>query len=267
VSIEFSLIQGGPLYRLAHRLGLYRMPGTLLMLGGILALGIWLPLLALSAFEGHALGAAVTVPFLSSIALHVRFLVAIPLLFVAEGWVDPQLRSFVRQVVDSRLVPAAELPSLEAAIRTASRLRDSFPAEAILLALAVVSVVSGLRVDLANDVTSWRMAGPGAKGGLTLAGSWYAAVALPVFQFVLWRWCWRLVIWWVFLWRLSRLDLQLTSAHPDLAGGLGYLGITQGYFGMLSFAASSVLAGIFAESMMFAGGAWLRSGSPSSESW
>lgn len=58
----------------------------------------------------------------------------------------------------------------------------------------------------------------------------------------------------MFLWRLSRLDLQLIPTHPDLAGGLGPAGGAQSYrgFGILSFAASAILAGNFAEQMLFA---------------
>jgi hypothetical protein len=33
----------------------------------------------------------------------------------------------------------------------------------------------------------------------------------------------QLFIWFLFLWRVSRLDLRLTPSHPDRAGGLGFL--------------------------------------------
>jgi hypothetical protein len=38
------------------------------------------------------------------------------------------------------------------------------------------------------------------------------------------RWYYRLVIWYCFLWRTSRLALRLNALHPDQAGGLGFLG-------------------------------------------
>jgi hypothetical protein len=55
-------------------------------------------------------------------------------------------------------------------------------------------------------------------------GYWLAAVSLPIFQFILLRWYVRFFIWFQFLWRISKLDLRLLPAHPDRAGGLGFLG-------------------------------------------
>jgi hypothetical protein len=45
----------------------------------------WLPLLVLSAFDGHLLGGCLPVPFLADVDVHIRFLTAMPLLVGAEG--------------------------------------------------------------------------------------------------------------------------------------------------------------------------------------
>jgi hypothetical protein len=82
-------------------------------------------------------------------------------------------------------------------------------------------------------------------------------VALPLYQFVIGRWGWRLLVWWIFLWRFARLRLQLVPTHPDLAGGLGYLPVAQSHFDILCFAFSAVAAGGYAERMMY-GGATLK---------
>jgi hypothetical protein len=78
-------------------------------------------------------------------------------------------------------------------------------------------------------------------------------VALPLYQFVIGRWGWRLLVWWIFLWRFARLRLQLVPTHPDLAGGLGYLPVAQSHFDLLCFAFSAVAAGAYAEQMMYGG--------------
>jgi hypothetical protein len=250
---EFSLVEGGPLYRAAVALGLVRAPVGLLGPGAALALVTWIPLLVLSAAQGVAVDGNVTVPFLKSVSAHLRFLVAIPLLFAAEAWVDPRLRNVVRQLVESGVVAVTDLPTFESAIRTATRLRDSVLVEIAILGLVVAFGVAGVRVDLAGEISTWRAVGLGAGAPLTLAGWWYTVIALPVFQFLLGRWCWRLVVWWGLLWRLSRLELQLIPTHPDLAGGLGHLGVAQSHFGALSFAASAVWAAVFAEEVRFGG--------------
>jgi hypothetical protein len=63
-----------------------------------------------------------------------------------------------------------------------------------------------------------------AGQGLTPAGYWYAFVALPIFQFLMFRWLYRMGVLSRFLWSISKLDLLLTPTHPDGAGGTAFLG-------------------------------------------
>src|SRR5262249_21977608 len=84
----------------------------------------WVPLLCLAAVERLGPGQGVGVSFLGSISTHVRFLVTLPLVFATEVWVSPRLRHFVRDAIDTRIVPDAEVPALERTISLAHRLRD-----------------------------------------------------------------------------------------------------------------------------------------------
>jgi hypothetical protein len=56
-----------------------------------------------------------------------------------------------------------------------------------------------------------------------LSANIYFHVGLNVFRFLLFRWGWKLTLWCWFLWRVSRIDLQLIPGHSDRAGGLGPL--------------------------------------------
>mgnify|MGYP003694592673 CR=1 FL=1 len=58
---------------------------------------------------------------------------------------------------------------------------------------------------------------------LSAAGWWFVYVSLPLFQFILFRWYFRLFVWMRFLWQVTRCDLSLVPTHPDRAGGLGFL--------------------------------------------
>jgi len=60
---------------------------------------------------------------------------------------------------------------------------------------------------------------------------------------VFYRFLYRIGIWWVFLWKTSRLDLRLDATHPDGAGGLGFLGLTLRTFKEAAFAISTSFAG------------------------
>jgi hypothetical protein len=251
---EFSLVRGGPLYDLTQRLRTFGGPLGQVRLGVGIALVAWVPLLALAVLEGSRPGEGATISFLASLNTHVRFLIAIPLAFVAELWIDPRLHQFVQGLVTTRLVPRSDLPSLERAVRLAHRLRDSVMVEVTLAVLALASVHLGVRpFDLPTDISSWRATGTGEALRPTLAGWWYAAVALPIYQFLLARWIWRIVVWAVFLRRLARLRLQLIPTHPDLVGGLGYLPVAQSHFEVLCLAFAAVAAATQAERMWFAG--------------
>ena len=86
-----------------------------------------------------------------------------------------------------------------------------------------------------------------------MAGWWYFFVSLPVFQFILLRWYFRLFIWARFLWQVSRLPLAYSPLHPDGMGGIGFLsGITRA-FAPLLFAQGALLAGTLANTILFEG--------------
>jgi hypothetical protein len=90
---RFSFVQGGRTHRMALGLGRpNHWPEV--RLGIVLALVTWLSLLILAAIEGVLFEVAVKVSLVASVASHVRFLVAIPPLFLAEVWIDPRLASF-----------------------------------------------------------------------------------------------------------------------------------------------------------------------------
>ena len=63
----------------------------------VISLVTWLPLLVLSALEGHFLGGDVAVPFLRDWDAHARFLLALPLLIGAELVVHERMRHVVNQ--------------------------------------------------------------------------------------------------------------------------------------------------------------------------
>ena len=100
----------------------------------VISLFAWLPLLVLSALEGHLLGGKAAVPFLLDVEVHVRFLVVVPLFIVAELVVHQRMRFVVRQFLDRNLIPESALPRFDAVIASAFRLRNSVLAEVLLIA-------------------------------------------------------------------------------------------------------------------------------------
>ena len=114
---DFSLVLGGPLFQLMRRAHITDDALKLLRRRTIvIALLAWLPLLALSLLQGQALAGSVAVPFLWDVDVHVRFLVALPLLIVAELVVHQRMRLVLRQFQERRLIPASASRSFDAAI-------------------------------------------------------------------------------------------------------------------------------------------------------
>jgi hypothetical protein len=105
---DFSLVLGGPLFQLLRRTHLAGDAMELLRQRILLiSLVAWLPLLVLSLAEGQALGGRVAVPFLLDVEVHIRFLIALSLLIVAELVVHQLMRFVVRQFLERNLISQA----------------------------------------------------------------------------------------------------------------------------------------------------------------
>jgi hypothetical protein len=78
-------------------------------------------------------------------------------------------------------------------------------------------------------------------------------VSVPLYQFLLVRWYFRLALWTRFLWQISRIDLKLMPSHPDRVGGLGFLGNIVYAFTPLLVAHGVLLAGFVADRIFFQG--------------
>jgi hypothetical protein len=252
---DFSLVLGGPLYQLLRRV---HLADDVLMLQRrrivLISLLAWLPLLVLAALEGRLLGGEVAVPFFFDVDVHVKFLVAMPLLIAAELVVHERMRALASTFRERNLVPEAATQRLDAAIASAYRLRNSVTAEVLLVAFVyVVGVTIVWRQYVALHAATW-YATPAAGGSsLTLAGMWYGYVSLPIFQFLLFRWYFRIFIWARLLWQVSRIELQLVPTHPDRVGGLGFLAATSHAFVPLLMAHGALLAGNLANKIFHAG--------------
>ena len=90
---------------------------------------------------------------------------------------------------------------------------------------------------------------------MSLAGLWRQFAALPLLQFLLLRWLWRLTIWTCFLFEMSRLNLSLVPTHADQAGGLGFLGTAHSFLGIFGLAMGSVASADAAFRIYFEGAA------------
>ena len=250
---DFSLVLGGPLFQIFRQAHLSGSALELLRRRVlIISLFAWLPLAVLSAIEGHLLGSQ-NLTFLRDVELHVRFLVALPVLILAELPVHRRLGSVVKCFLERGVVTQEDTPKFYAALGATMRARDSSWLEFALLVFTFTVGHWFWQHLIALGAATWYAAPDRTDIHLTLAGYWYSFVSIPIFQFILLRWYLRLVIWFLFLWRASRLNLHLLPTHPDRAGGIGFLGGISYAFGPILFAEGTMLAGLIASRIFYQG--------------
>jgi len=252
---DFSLVLGGPLFQLLRRVHLTDDALTLLRRRVIIiSLLCWLPLLVLSALEGQMIAGHAAVPFLRDVVVHVRFLVALPLLICAELMVHRRLRHSVKQFLERHLIPESAMARFNAAIASALRLRNSVLAEVVLITFVYgVGILIVWRQYMTIDTATWYATSSAEGSKLSLAGMWYGYVSLPFFQFLLLRWYFRLIVWARFLWQMSRIELSVVPTHPDRVGGLGFLSGTVYAFVPLAVAHGVMLVGDLANRIFYLG--------------
>jgi hypothetical protein len=247
----FLLMEGGPLFTLQKRVGLIKDGSPYLKRRALVAaLVTWLPLLILAGMQGLAFGHNVPVPFLRDFSTYSRFLLAVPLLLLAENVLGPRIAGAAAHFVTSGVIKEKDFQRFDALVDRGLRLRDSVVAEIVILALAYTLSWVSFR-SMPNHVSTWYRNIAETGGTLTWAGYWLVGFCMPLYQFLVLRWLWRLFLWFQFLSRVCKLDLQLFPTHPDEAAGLGFVGEAQRFFGMILFAFSLGSTGVLAREIVY----------------
>ena len=252
---DFSVIRGGPLYRLQVRFGVAGDERRSVAFRALILMSVcWLPLLILSLMQGLAYNRNLQIPFLRDFAVNARFLISLPILVLAEIGIERRVRAIVAHFVESGLVKAADLPSFEAVLKKVMRLRDRILPELIILTIVFLQSFLARHAEvLMTGVSNWHFVGTATGESLSLAGTWFATISSPIFRFLLWRWLWRIFLWSSFLSRVSRVNLQLVPTHPDQTAGLGFLSEGLRRLSSIVFACGVVIAGQVANAITYQG--------------
>jgi len=251
---DFLIARGGPFYELQQRLGLLRenafRAGPRAVLFVFLAWGV--PLL-LSLFEGHALGKFEEHPFLLALVSWSRYFIAVGLFILTERHIEEQLRTFLLQFARAPILAPGAFEPAARAVNHALRRRDSLPAEAVCILLAVLGTVVTYFNIAESDVSTWAVRVSGGEHTLTMAGWWAVLVSNVIFGFLVLRWLWRHVVWARLLRDLARLELRLVAGHPDGHGGLAFVGRYPNSYAAYVLAVSFVVGAAIAKQMLEAG--------------
>jgi hypothetical protein len=238
-----KLFDGGPPRRLEAALRLVKpdKPRTIAR-AVLISMLAWAPLILLAAIQSFAIGQDKVTDLLLDFGVHARYLVAVPLFIAAEAFTLSTLGRTARHFVEADLIRDSDRPRFESIAVSTRRLLNSTVVEILVVLLAYFAVIVLIRVISPETIPPWHML---TKEHLSFswAGWWHTVVSIPLSLILLFGWLWRLFLWGLLLWRVSRLDLHLVPAHPDLSGGLQFVGASLRAFPLLSFALGAVVAG------------------------
>jgi hypothetical protein len=233
-SDDDTFLKGGPLSDLQERIRRNRPRWSQLESAVALVLLTWAPPVVLSALKGPEHARA----FLENPSNQYRLLVAGPVAILVEPMVGRVLGRAVQHFRASGLVRDDDAGRFRSLLDDVRRLRESKIAEVMLLAATYL-----LNAWLAGGMSGYAPVQPMQRfASSTPAWLWYAWISRPILYFLMLRWLWRITIWSFFLWRCSRLSLELSAAHPDHSCGLGFLAQAHASFGLVAFAFGVVWA-------------------------
>lgn len=212
----------------------------------------WLPLFPLILFNQDLFN-NVQISFLLDIELHSRLLLVVPLLIVAEKFVQNKLSPVAEELIFTGLIPHEHLLDYQKILDSTNRLLNSYLVEALILISSFVILPLIWLTEIHSAGSSWYAVREGTRTIFSPAGYWYIFVSLPLLRFLLLRWYFRIFVWYRFLWKVSRLPLKINSLHPDQVGGLGIL--ENKLLGMLPiwFCHSIILSSLIANRIWYAG--------------
>jgi hypothetical protein len=238
-----ALFEDAPPTRVQRKLGLIKPDNLNANRRALLLAAIcWLPLVLLAIVHSAMTHTDAVTSVLWQVGLHARYLVAVPLLILAEAACVPQINAIVYHFVGSGIVGERDRPRLDQAVISTRDLLRSSKAELVVIAVAYLIAFATVLSHSLDQLPAWAMPG-GVVPRYSLAGWWHMLVSLPVLLILILGWGWRLILWTRLLWLISRLDLRLVASHPDHCGGLSFVGHSVRAFAIVVLAIAAIVAG------------------------
>ncbi len=238
-----QLFEIGPLLGLQRRLGFARGDRFDAARRAIFVAAIgWPPLVVFTVVQSTVFHTDGIASLVRETGVHARYLLAVPLLVVAEVEAARRLNATVHHFVEAGLVREMWLARFEAAVVSTRRLLASHAAEIVIVSLAYLLVAAVAIFTPLSQLPAWHKAA-GVTPVYSPAGWWHVLVSLPLLLILLLGWMWRLVLWARLLWHVAGLDLHLVASHPDHAAGLGFVGYSVRAFSVVALAIAIIIAG------------------------
>lgn len=211
----------------------------------------WLPLAILAALAWLGLGNPDAAGFFSDITAQARYLLAVPLLIVADYIVLPRLKALAGCFGGSTLLPPSRQDAFLELMASSRRLSAGPWPSTIVALLAYATVISLAAAVPPAQWAAWQ-SNP-VTHARSLPGWWHLLVSMPMLLGLTLSWVWRWMLWVRVMWRLSRMGPVLVASHPDHAGGLGFLAESARAFTPVVLPLAVIVAATMAHNLVLTG--------------
>ena len=224
-------------------------PSVLRRRAVVLALVAWLPLVVVTAVQRGAGDIDSWLAPLLDVRIIARYLVALPVLVMAEPVFVARLSGIVMHFQRAGFVRRADTVRFSRILARSRVLLQLHFVEVVILLVGV-----GLSIRLLSPATTaraarWQLQNVTDNPRISVGAQyWLSFVSQPLFLIFIARWIWRSCVWARTLRCVARLDLSLVPAHPDRAGGLLFVAQSIAALAPLGFALACALAGAIAGS-------------------
>ncbi|MEJ8848858.1 hypothetical protein [Variovorax rhizosphaerae] len=213
------------------------------------ALLSWLPIVIWTTTSRRLGNIDPSESLLQHYGVHVRCLLAIPLLIIAEGPLQKMMQKLVRQFHLSGIASSAPDSPFDRLIAELRQLRDASMPWIIVLG-ASLAWSATVHPSFKDDALNWAL---DVDGSLGFGGWWFVWVVRPIFIALVAAWVWRiLLVSWCF-WRIGRLNLSLVPSHPDRSAGMGFVAKLPRGFALVTFVLSATISSHWAHEIVVHG--------------
>ena len=252
--LRFSLFEGDRLNRVYRAIGLGRFQRYFILKRCLFVLLVtYVPLALLAWCEGLTTINDPRTNFFADFAAYIELLVALPLFILCEPIMDRRTREVAQELVTCKIIKPEDQHNLRAINARVEMLRKSIWPELICLfwayffslTILIPEFQAGAKLTwhVRSDMHFWLL---GTHPATSYTGTWEFLIALPILNYTWLRLGWKVLLWCYYLFRVTRMRLNLHPTHPDVTGGIGFISEAQGQFALflLAFGLSNIAAPI-----------------------
>lgn len=217
----------------------------------------WLPLAIITLIHHTFWTGNITASFITTFDTQIRLLIVLPVFLLVEKTVGTRLGLILNQFSSAGIIKISEIERFENIVKKNTRFLKSNWTDLAVLVICYAQVylyVTQLNESPQISLPAWQLhLNEDGKQVLNIAGWWSILISRPFVLYLSYRWLLRILVWGKVLFNISSLDLNLFPQHPDLSGGMGFVGYSLRYFAPVAFGISAMLAGTMADLIITSG--------------